>query len=118
MLADIQKNVSETVEFSTTDLIRSMLWLRGVNYSFLKHGKIIHFFMDSAAIVVSEWSRTLDTRTLFNIIKRTKKVNHGVERILLVAKELSGHARETVIRRNLPVILIPDNEIMSILDYL
>ena len=114
MLAETQETM-EIADFSTIDLIRSMLRVQGIDYEVDRHGKLMHLFTRDIVIVVSEWVRPLDTRTLFNLLRR---VEGRAKRVLLVTKELSGHARETIIRRKLPVVLIPENEIMSILDYI
>ncbi len=117
MLSEAQTSPTEAnlIEFSTLDLIRAMLHLQRIDYEIVKHGKLIHVFAKNVVIVISEWARPLDSRTLFNILKR---VEGKADKVLLITRKLSEHAKETIVRRRLPVVLIPNNEVLGILDYL
>ncbi len=114
MLAESTSQPPISAHFSIPELVKAMLAIQEIAFSVEAHGKLCFIHTDKVAIVVSEWSRPLDSRTLFNISDRLAS-NYST--ILLITDSLSGHATEMLLRRKLPIVIIHPSEITQILDH-
>ena len=114
MLAESTSQPPITAHFSIPELVKAMLAIQKIAFSVETHGKLCFIHTEDIVVVISEWSRPIDSRTLFNIFD---KLGDNYSVILLISDSLSGHATEMLSRRKLPIIVIHSSEITQILDY-